>query len=177
MSRLPLRQSRFSSERLPEISPLSLLQAQSISRDDEMGAENFPGDTSSRQRSAKRNRVLLAAKLLTKYGEVDARLRDLSRKGALIECGGPLAVGDEVVFSRSTTVVPARVAWVGGNRIGLEFKHMIDESEVLVQLGRPSTNATQQRFRRPALHADLSEQERKLARVWGVAVGINVSGD
>jgi hypothetical protein len=35
----------------------------------------------------------------------------------------------------------------------------------------------QQRFRRPALNADLSEQERKLARVWGVAVGINVSGD
>jgi hypothetical protein len=81
------------------------------------------------------------------------------------------------VFIRTTTVVPARVAWVGGNRVGLEFLRMIDESEVLVQLGRPSASNTQQRFRRPALHADLSEQERKLARVWGVAVGINVSGD
>lgn len=142
-----------------------------------MGAENFPGETSDRQRSAKRNRVLLAAKLRTKHGEMDARLRDLSRKGALIECGGPLEVGDEVVFSRSTTVVPARVAWVGGNRIGLEFMRMIEESEVLVQLGRPSSNMTQQRFRRPALHGDLTEHERQLARVWGVAVGINVSGD
>jgi hypothetical protein len=142
-----------------------------------MGAENFPGETSDRQRSAKRNRVLLAAKLSTKYGELDARLRDLSRKGALVECAGPLTVGDEVVFIRTTTVVPARVAWVGGNRVGLEFLRMIDESEVLVQLGRPSASNTQQRFRRPALHADLSEQERKLARVWGVAVGINVSGD
>jgi hypothetical protein len=142
-----------------------------------MGAENFPGETAERQRSAKRNRVLLAAKLSTKYGELDARLRDLSRKGALIECSGPLAVGDEVVFIRTTTIVPARVAWVGGNRIGLEFLRMIDESEVLVQLGRPSSSNAQQRFRRPGLNADLSEQERKLARVWGVAVGINVPGE
>lgn len=142
-----------------------------------MGAENFPGETLARQRSAKRNRVLLAAKLRTRAGEVDARLRDLSRKGALVECGEPLSVGDEVVFSRGQTVVPARVAWVGGNRLGLEFLRMIDESEVLVQLGRPAVNNTQQRFRRPALHGDLSEQERKLARMWGVSVGINVSGD
>jgi hypothetical protein len=142
-----------------------------------MGAENFPGETADRQRSAKRNRVLLAAKLRTKYGELDARLRDLSRKGALIECAGPLAVGDEVVFMRTSAVVPARVAWVGGSRVGLEFLRMIDENEVLVQLGRPSANATQQRFRRPALHGDLSEHERKLAQMWGVAVGINVAGD
>ena len=142
-----------------------------------MGAENFPGSTSAGQRSAKRNRVLLAAKLGTDMGQVDARLRDLSRKGALVECGEPLEVGEEVIFSRGQTSVPARVAWVGGNRVGLEFLRMIDESEVLVQLGRPSANNTQQRFRRPALHGDLSEQERRLARVWGVAVGINVSGD
>jgi hypothetical protein len=142
-----------------------------------MGAENFPGETTDRQRSAKRNRVLLAAKLRTKFGEVDARLRDLSRKGALIECAGPLSVGDELVFMRGSTIVPARVAWTGGNRVGLEFLRMIDESEVLVQLGRPSSSNTQQRFRRPALHADLSDKERKLAQMWGVAVGINVSGD
>lgn len=142
-----------------------------------MGAENFPGSTAAGQRSAKRNRVLLAAKLSTDFGQVDARLRDLSRKGALIECGEQLEVGDEVVFSRGQTSVPARVAWVGGNRVGLEFLRMIDESEVLVQLGRPAANNTQQRFRRPALNGDLTDQERRLARVWGVAVGINVSGD
>jgi hypothetical protein len=106
---------------------------------------------------------------------MDARLRDLSRKGALIECAGPLAVGDELVFTRGSTSVPARVAWTGGNRVGLEFLRMIDEQEVLVRLGRPSSSNAQQRFRRPALHADLSEHERNLARTWGVAVGINVT--
>lgn len=141
-----------------------------------MGVENFQGVGSVGKRSAKRNRVLLAAKLRTATGEVDARLRDLSQKGALVECGAPLAVGDEVVFARGATVVPARIAWAGAGRMGLEFLRMIDESEVLVQLGRNSSNMPQQRFRRPALHEDLSEHERKLARLWGVSVGINVSG-
>ena len=142
-----------------------------------MGAENFQSVGSAGQRSAKRNRVLLAAKLRTATGEVDARLRDLSQKGALVECNAPLGVGEEVVFTRGATIVPARIAWAGAGRMGLEFLRMIDESEVLVQLGRNSSGMPQQRFRRPALHEDLSEHERKLARLWGVSVGINVSGD
>jgi hypothetical protein len=145
-----------------------------------MGVENFPGMSDAAQvgqRSAKRNRVLLAARLKTSLGEVDARLRDLSQKGALVECDERLSVGDEVVFIRSSTIVPARVAWTGGNRVGLEFLRMIDESEVLVQLSKTNNNAPQQRFRRPALHGNLTEQERKLARLWGVSVGINYSGD
>jgi hypothetical protein len=141
-----------------------------------MGVESFQGVGSTGQRSAKRNRVLLSAKLRTPTGEVDARLRDLSRKGALVECSAPLTVGDEVIFARGATVVPARIAWAGGNRVGLEFLRMIDESELLVQLGPSGSSAPQQRFRRPALHEDLSEQERRLARLWGVSVGINISG-
>ena len=38
------------------------------------------------KRKAKRARVLLSVKLETAFGQVDARLRDLSRKGALVEC-------------------------------------------------------------------------------------------
>ena len=142
-----------------------------------MGVENF-GGTPTGKRSAKRNRVLLAARLRTSFGEVDARLRDLSQKGALVECNEVLNVGEEVVFIRGATIVPARVAWSGGrNRIGLEFLRSIAESEVLVQLGRSNTGQTQQRFRRPALHEGLSDHERKLAQVWGVSVGLNISGD
>jgi hypothetical protein len=145
-----------------------------------MGVENYrglTGATGAGQRSAKRNRVLLTAKLRTSFGEVDARLRDLSQKGALVECDQLFTVGDELVFTRGATIVPARVAWTGGNRVGLEFKRMIDESEVLVQLGRGASSSSQQRFRRPALNENLSEQERKLARIWGVSVGINFSGE
>jgi hypothetical protein len=115
-----------------------------------MGVENFDKVAAAGQRQAKRARVLLSARLRTQHGDdIEARLRDLSQKGALIE-----------------------------------FLRSIDESEVLVQLGRPVATATgtaaagPQRFRRPRIGGeDMSENERKLVRNWGVAVGIAVAGD
>ncbi|MDB5691352.1 MAG: PilZ protein [Alphaproteobacteria bacterium] len=142
-----------------------------------MGVETFGDAGVTGKRQAKRARVLLAAKLQTPAGEVDARLRDLSRKGALVECTVAPPVGTEVVFSRTTTSVPARVAWTAGNRVGLEFAYMIDENEVLVQLRRTNGDQSQPRFRRPGLFGDMSEQEKKLAQLWGVTVGIAVPGE
>ena len=142
-----------------------------------MGVDSFGDVTHASKRSVKRARVLLAARLKTAAGEVDARLRDLSRKGALVECKQTLAIGDEVVFKRGDTVVPARVAWAANNRVGLEFLRMIDESEVLVHVGKPQTRP-QQRFRRPrVLSEDFTDHERQLAKVWGVSVGINLPTD
>ena len=150
-----------------------------------MGAESFLEAPAEGQRKAKRARVLLAIKLGTEHGEVDGRLRDLSRKGALVECTTVPPVGSEVMFTRGSTSVPARVAWSSGNRIGLEFAFMIDESEVLVQLGRPAPAAAAPvnpyaptRFRRARLFGeDMGEQERAIARAWGRQVGIHVPGE
>jgi hypothetical protein len=142
-----------------------------------MGVETFGNASVSGKRQAKRARVLLAAKLQTEAGEIDARLRDLSRKGALVECNVAPPVGTELIFNRGATSVPARVAWTAGNRVGLEFAYMIDENEVLVQLRRGGSDQSQPRFRRPGLFGDMSEQEKKLARMWGVSVGIAVPGE
>lgn len=137
-----------------------------------MGVESFVKADAAGQRQAKRARVLLAGKLQTPSGEVDARLRDISRKGALVECASVPAVGSEVVFARGSTIVPARVAWTGAGRVGLEFHFPIDENEVLVQLKKAPSNAPVQRFRRPGLSEGLTDDDRKLARAWGVTVGI-----
>ena len=142
-----------------------------------MGADNFVNREIGGKRAARRARVLLAAKLKTPFGEVDARLRDLSRKGALVECGRQPPVGSEVVFIRGTTTVPARVAWTAAGRVGLEFLYMIDEQEVLVQLKKNGGGQNLDRFRRPGLNEDLSDQERKLAEAWGVTVGLTLPGD
>src|SRR5688572_2797387 len=150
-----------------------------------MGAEGFLEAPVEGQRKAKRARVLLAVRLGTGQGEFDARLRDLSRKGALVECPNVPPVGSEVMFTRGSTSVPARVAWTSGNRIGLEFAYMIDESEVLVQLGRQAAPSAAlvnpyapTRFRRARLFGeDMSEQERAIARAWGRQVGIDVPGE
>lgn len=142
-----------------------------------MGVETFGNSDVTGKRQAKRARVLLAAKLQTPAGEIDARLRDLSRKGALVECNVSPPAGTEVVFNRGATSVPARVAWAAGNRVGLEFAYMIDENEVLVQLRRTTSDQSQPRYRRPGLFGDMSEQEKKLARLWGVSVGIAVPSE
>lgn len=142
-----------------------------------MGADNFVNSDIGGKRNAKRARVLLAARLQTPFGEVDARLRDLSRKGALVECTTQPPVGSEVVFMRGSTVVPARVAWAGGGRVGLEFVYPIDEQEVLVQLRKGPVVGGGQRFRRPGLNEDLSDKERRLAEAWGVTVGLSLPSD
>jgi hypothetical protein len=142
-----------------------------------MGADNFVTTAVGGKRAARRARVLLAAKLRTQFGEIDCRLRDLSRKGALIECSTQPAIGTEVTFVRGSTIVPARVAWVASDRIGLEFLYMIDEHEVLVQLKRKSTNQSFERFRRPGLNEEMSEDARRLAKAWGVTVGLTVPSD
>jgi hypothetical protein len=138
-----------------------------------MGVDNFLNAPVTGNRQAKRARVLLAAKLDTPHGEIDARLRDLSRKGALIECSPVPPEGTEVMFRRGPISVPARVAWAAAGRVGLEFHYMIDENEVLVQMKR-SPNTSAQRFRRPGIKEGASEKERALARAWGVQVGINL---
>ena len=142
-----------------------------------MGVDNFVASGVGGKRATRRARVLLAAKLQTPVGEVDCRLRDLSRKGALVECTQLPPVGSEVTFVRGSTIVPARVAWTGAGRVGLEFLFMIDEQEVLVQLKRKSINQSFERFRRPGLNEDMSEEARKLAREWGVTVGLTVPSD
>lgn len=142
-----------------------------------MGVDNFlNGSSVSGNRKAKRARVLLAAKLQTPIGEIDCRLRDLSRKGALVECVPTPPTGANVLFQRGNISVPARVAWSHPGRIGLEFEFMIDEADVMVQL-KPGTAQQAPRFRRPGIKEGASEQERKLAAAWGVQVGINLPDD
>jgi hypothetical protein len=144
-----------------------------------MGAENFQNPAAG-NRAAKRARVLLSARLQTSFGEVEARLRDLSRKGALLECPQSPNVGSAVVFLRGETVVNARVAWAAGNRIGIEFDRMIDEHELLIHIGKPPKTSAQpaypQSYRRPGI-GRMSVEDRKVAQAWSIAVGLNLPED
>jgi len=143
-----------------------------------MGAENYVNASAGSKRSAKRARVLLSAKLKTSFGEVDARLRDMSRKGALVECIEVPAVGSKVVFVRGDVAIDARVAWAAHDRVGLEFDQMIDEHDLLVHIGKPGKSASAQpdysMYRRPPVSRRMSTEERNAARAWSVAVGLNL---
>lgn len=139
-----------------------------------MGVDGLSNQVGAGKRSSKRARVLLAATLRTSNGELSVRLRDLSHSGALIESPQSVPSGEEVVFVRGSTIVPARVAWSSGQRIGLEFLHPIDETEVLVHVSK-TAHRPSEKFRRPRiLSEDMTDQERNLVRLWGVNVGISV---
>ena len=140
---------------------------------DDMGVENFGKTAAGSKRTAKRARVLLTARLETDTGEIEARLRDLSQKGALVECLQVPPVGSEVIFVRGATRVPARVAWAGKDRIGLEFHHEIDEHEVFVQLGkRPQPPLVS--LPRSFVPSSLSPEDRRIAQAWSVTVGLTL---
>ncbi len=138
-----------------------------------MGAENFVNTTVGGKRGARRSRVLLSARLETEGGEFFARLRDLSRLGALIECSGDPVVGSAVTFVRGAIRVPAHVAWAAGGRVGLQFDFPVDEAELLVQLKHKSNSEGRPRLDRPIVHG-MSPSDRRLAKAWGAAVGLSL---
>jgi hypothetical protein len=100
-----------------------------------MGVEGE--DDGPHKRRSKRSLVLLAAKVRQPAGLMDVRLRNLSQNGALLEAETTPPVGSELVFERGETIVKARVAWAANGRFGIEFLTPIEESEVLVHVGRP----------------------------------------
>lgn len=132
-------------------------------------------DDGSQKRRSKRSLVLLAAKVRIAGVAKDVRLRNLSQNGALLEADDLPKVGCDVVFERGETIVPARVAWAAGGRFGIEFLEPIEESEVLVHVGRPRAQPAPvppRMVRRTGFRGGtLTEAERKIAAAW-----VNPSG-
>lgn len=142
-----------------------------------MGVEPFETVESDEagKRASKRARVLLAAKLHTPAGSFEARLRDLSRHGALIESPAIVRPGMKVTFERGATSVPATIAWATGIRIGLEFEHPIDENELLIHIGRAKPAApSPASYSRGGIARGMTAQDRRMAQAWSVAVGLNL---
>lgn len=138
-----------------------------------MGVEPFE-TVEAGQRAAKRARVLLAAKLHTPADVYDARLRDLSRTGALIESPAIVRAGMAVIFERGGSRVPATVAWAAGRRIGLAFDHPIDENELLIHVGKAKPAAALASHGRSGIMIGMSAKDRRIAQAWSVAVGLNL---
>jgi len=126
-------------------------------------------DDGPHHRRSKRSLVLLAAKIRTQSGHLDARLRNLSQNGALLEAEAPPAVDSEIVFERGETAVRGRVAWISGNRFGIEFFDPIEESEVLIHVGRPKPSAPDPKplYRRTGFRdRPMTEAERNAGAAW-----------
>jgi len=148
---------------------------------EDSGEAGEAGDSSRRR--AKRSLVLLAAKVRGSHGEINVRLRNLSQTGALLETSAEKIppCGANAVFERGSTIVASKVAWVNGTRFGVQFNDPIEESEVLVHVGKqaykpdPKASVT---FRRTGfVNPKLSPTEQKIAQAWVKRVGPTATGD
>jgi hypothetical protein len=126
------------------------------------------------RRTAVRSRVFLTVKVSGPRGEFDARLLDLSARGALIAWSGDApAPGSEVTLMRGGFNISGRVVRIAGAKCGIEFYEEIDERALLSQPA-PSVEAKVPAFVvAPARHLTPTE-ERRLARTWSVTVGLTV---
>jgi hypothetical protein len=73
------------------------------------------------KRDDKRSRVFLSAQVDAGLGPVAARIRDISRTGALLESEFAPKGGETVEMTCGTTVLRARVAWADRGWFGVEF--------------------------------------------------------
>lgn len=127
-------------------------------------------------RRQRRSHVFMAAALELSGGSHDVKLRNLSADGALVE-GDHLPVeGSEVVFRRQELNVPAKVIWVRAPRAGLAFKEPLPPEAVLRHIPTPRPRVLPE-FRRPGLHARITDAERRAAEEWAWRPNFDRAGE
>jgi hypothetical protein len=167
---------------LPALRLLRLGTGQSSSKEGAaLAAHSSPVAAGPEARKGKRSRVLFKAIIRSLGQQGEARIRDLSKLGALLEMDRPPAAGSDVIFLRGTISAAARIAWVDGARAGLEFDCPVDEKEMLAQPAAVPPKAPARRiepddasYRRPGvLSTQMTDEERRLARVWAAQMGLS----
>ena len=146
-----------------------------------MGVELRPstGGNDKDTRKGKRSRVLFKAVISVRGREFEARIRDLSSLGVLVEMDQPPALGTKVLFSRGRLSAGARVAWVGGNRAGLEFDTAVNEKALLAPGPRKAPETPEWELSNGGLSTGrprivgISAEERRLARLWAKQMGMS----
>ena len=95
------------------------------------------------KREEKRSRVFLAAQVVSGTGPVDARIRDISKTGALLESDLTPQASESVQVKCGSTTLQARVAWVERGWFGVEFEtpllmtRLVDEGGAKLKVSAP----------------------------------------
>ena len=104
-----------------------------------MNALTFP------KREPKRSRVFLTATVEPGTGPVTARIRDISRTGALLESDFVPQGGQTLALACGATRLAARVAWADRGWFGVEFAtpleafDIVDIAGTTMQVSAPRT--------------------------------------
>jgi hypothetical protein len=94
-----------------------------------------------RRDSVRWRRVLLRATLRAGHSEVPVTLCDISCGGARVISSLVPPVGSEVTFHRGAIYVVAQVVRTEDHHVALCFNERIDETALLINIGRPELAA------------------------------------
>lgn len=123
------------------------------------------------QRRAPRKQVFVMVQLIGDFGEARAKLLDLSKRGARLDCALALNPDDRLLVTRGDLTIPARVTWANDRSAGLEFLEEVPPERLLsaaspgARAGGPKGGAAP--FRITPMPALTRSDERRLARIWG----------
>ena len=104
------------------------------------------------KREPKRSRVFLVATVDSGGGPVDARIRDISATGALLESDRVPAQGASVRLACGGTHLDARVAWAEDSWFGLEFETPLLVGKLIDNDGSKLNVAAPRSYRRSDWH-------------------------
>lgn len=100
------------------------------------------------KREPKRSRVFLVAQVDSGNGPVEARVRDISRSGALMESDIAQQAGASVRLICGGAHIDARVAWAEDGCFGLEFETPLLVGELIDQSGSKLNLSAPRSYRR-----------------------------
>lgn len=100
------------------------------------------------KREPKRSRVFLLAQVDSGGGPVEARIRDISRSGALLESKSPQQAGARVRMSCGGVHVDGRIAWAEEGCFGVEFETPLLAGKLIDQAGSKLNVSAPRSYRR-----------------------------
>lgn len=87
------------------------------------------------KRAPKRSRVFLSAQFDAGSGPVEARIRDISGSGALLESSIEPVTGSDVEVACGEVAMNGRVVWVENGWFGVEFDRPLEMSQLVDSVG------------------------------------------
>jgi hypothetical protein len=100
------------------------------------------------KRDQKRSRVFLVAQVDCGRGPIEARIRDISRSGALLESTATQQAGAKVRLTCGGAHLDARVAWAEDGCFGLEFETPLLVGKLIDQWGSKLNVSAPRSYRR-----------------------------
>ena len=100
------------------------------------------------KRAPKRSRVFLSATVDSGTGPADARIRDISSTGALVESAAHPEAGEAVQLECGKTTLDGRVAWAERGWFGIEFETPLLTSRLVDPKGAKLAVSAPRTYRR-----------------------------